>query len=37
MHVIEDFYKKMKADISTQIKYVDSIPALKTETDGQPF
>ena len=36
-HVIEDFYKKMKADISTQIKYVDSIPALKTETDDSPF
>ena len=37
MHVIEDFYKKMKADISTQIKYVDSIPALKTEPDDSPF
>ena len=37
MHVIEDFYKKMKADISNQIKYVDSIPALKTETDDPPF
>ena len=37
MHVIEDFYKKMKADISTQIKYVDSIPTLKTETDDSPF
>ena len=37
MHVIEDFYKKMKADISTQIKYVDSTSALKTETDDSPF
>ena len=37
MHVIEDFYKKMKADISNQIKYVDSISALKTETDDSPF
>ena len=37
MHVIEDFYKKMKADISNQIKYVDSIPALKTETDDSSF
>ena len=36
-HVIEDFYKKMKADISNQIKDVAPIPILKTETDGHPF
>ena len=33
----EEFYKKMKADISNQIKYVDPIPRLKTEIDGSSF
>ena len=35
--VYEEFYKKIKADITTQINNVDSIPTLKTETDGSPF
>ena len=35
--VYEEFYKKMKADISNQIKYVDSIPTLKTEVDDSSF
>ena len=33
----EEFYKKIKADISTQINNVDSIPTLKTETDDSSF
>ena len=37
MHVIEDFYKKMKVDISNQIKHVDPIPTLKTENNDPPF
>ena len=35
--VCEEFYKTIKADISTQIKYVDPIPRLKTEIDGSSF
>ena len=35
--VYEEFYKKIKADITTQINNVDSIPTLKTETDDSPF
>ena len=37
MHVIEDLYKKMKADISNQIKHVDPIPTLKIENNDPPF
>ena len=37
MHVIEDFYKKMKTDISNQINNVDPIPIFKTETDDSSF
>ena len=35
--IYEEFYKTIKADITTQINNVDPIPTLKTETDGQPF
>ena len=35
--IYEEFYKKIKADITTQINNVDPIPTLKTETDGSPF
>ena len=35
--VYEEIYKKIKADISNQIKHVDPIPTLKTETDGPSF
>ena len=33
----DEVYKIIRTDISNQIKYVDSIPTLKTETDGPPF
>ena len=33
----EEFYKKIKADISTQINNVDPIPIFKTETDDSSF
>ena len=33
----EEFYKKMKADISNQIKHVDLIPALKIENNDSSF
>ena len=33
----KEFYKKIKVDFSNQIKDVDPIPTLKTETDGQSF
>ena len=35
--VYEEFYKKMKADISNQIKYVDPIPTLKIENNDSSF
>ena len=33
----EEFYKKIKADISNQINNVDPIPIFKTETDDSSF
>ena len=33
----DEVYKIIGTDISNQIKYVDSISTLKTETDGPPF
>ena len=35
--VYEEFYKKMKADISNQIKHVDPIPTLKIENNDSSF
>ena len=35
--IYEEFYKTIKADITTQINNVDPIPTLKTETDGSSF
>ena len=35
--IYEEFYKKMKADISNQIKHVDPIPTLKREIDESSF
>ena len=35
--VYEKFYKKMKADISNQIKHVDPIPTLKIENNDSSF
>ena len=35
--IYEEFYKKIKADISTQINNVDPIPIFKTETDDSSF
>ena len=37
VHVFEDLYQKMKADISNQINNVDPIPIFKTETDDSSF
>ena len=37
MDLYEEFYKKMKVDISNQIKHVDPIPTLKTENNDPPF
>ena len=33
----DEVYKIIRTDISNQIKYVDSIPTLKTETDDSSF
>ena len=33
----DEVYKIIRTDIPNQIKYVDSIPTLKTETDDSPF
>ena len=35
--VYEEFYKKVKADISNQIKHVDPIPTLKIENNDSSF
>ena len=35
--IYEEFYKKMKADISNQIKHVDPIPTLKIENNDSSF